>query len=322
MSENLEGDEWIRAFAPATVSNVGPGFDCFGFSIGEPGDEVAARISDKPGVRILSIDGMAGTLPLDAARNTASVAAGAVLEAYPDISAGTGLELVVTKGLPAGSGLGSSAASAVGGAVAAMGALERFRGLPHDEDLVFEAAMAGEMVASGSRHGDNVAPSLFGGFVVVQSVDPLRVARFQPALECHVSVVLPDLYVPTKVAREVLPRQVELSGAVRNWANASSLVYALLTGDGDLLRHVVEDHLVEPHRSKLIPGYEAVKKAALDAGAWAVAITGSGPALFALSPNEAIARAAGDGMRGAFEAESIGSTVLVTTISSAGARLL
>lgn len=311
---------WVRVFAPATVANVGPGFDCFGFSLGHPGDVVAARCSDRPGVRILEVTGDGGVLPRETERNTAGRAALSIWQALPRGLGELGLELIVEKGLPLFSGLGSSAASAVAGAVAAALIAHEVGGVPYDRDRVLRAALDGEAVASGARHADNVAPALLGGFTIVQSNDPLNVARFEPLLPLHVAVVSPDLHVATEQARAVLPQQVPLRDAVANAANAASLVLALLSADADLLRAALTDTLAEPYRARLIPGFTQAKTAAIEAGAYGCSISGAGPALFALAPDEPTADAAATAIAAVFAAHGLAATTYVTPISPQGAR--
>jgi homoserine kinase len=319
MSDWQTDPSWTRVFAPATVANVGPGFDCFGFSLGEPGDIVAARPSDRPGVRLLAIEGDGGVLPTEVAANTAGRAALSIWESAPELKP-HGLELILAKGLPLCSGLGSSAASAVAGAMAAALVAADLVGLPYDRGRVLKAAIDGEQVASGTRHADNVAPALLGGFTIVRGEEPEQIARFEPVLPLAVAVVAPAYEVPTKAAREALPREVPLADAVANIAAAATLVLALTQGDARLLREALVDRLAEPHRAKLIPGFAAAKQAALDAGAYGCSISGAGPAMFALAPDDTVADAAAVAMARAFAARGIESIRFVTTISSQGAR--
>jgi len=311
---------WVGAFAPASVSNVGPGFDCFGFALDAPGDTVHVRAATDPGIRIVEIAARGAALPTDPARNTAGVAAAALWNAHPEIAAAHGLEMRIEKGLPACSGLGSSAASAVAGAHATMQLLGRLAGIPFDRERVLDAALAGEGMASGQRHADNVAPSLLGGFTIVLSADPPRIERLEPALACRVAVVLPDMEIATDTARSVLPARVPLADAVGNWSRAAALVLGLVRGDRDLVSRALVDAVVEPHRARLIPGYDAARRAAREVGAFACAISGSGPALFALADTEADACAAGSAMRDVFRDHDLESTVTVSGISPAGAR--
>jgi len=322
MKTTNKKDEWVSVYAPASVANVGPGFDCFGFSLGEPGDIVHARLSNKLGVRISEIQGDEGSLPVDVQINTAGKAALTIWDQMPELAAKCGIELKIEKGLPPCSGLGSSAASAVAGAMASMLIVERQTGLPYDQQKVLYAALAGEAVASGSIHADNIAPALLGGFTIVQSCNPLNIARFEPALDCSVSIVTPKLLIPTKAAREILPKEIPLRQAISNWANAASLVAALLTADEDLLRSALNDHIVEPVRARLIPGFDEAKKAAIQAGAYGCSISGAGPTLFALTPNNDIAHQACKDMVAVFARYNLDCASFVTKISSQGAKIV
>ncbi|MDP8255292.1 MAG: homoserine kinase [Candidatus Alcyoniella australis] len=320
MSARPASRDWVGVFAPATVANVGPGFDCFGFAVEQPGDVVRVRIVAGSGAKVLRIEGDGGKLPREPDRNTASVAALRVLEGYPELAAQYGLELEIDKGLPLCSGLGSSAASAAAGAVAAMEAIVALSGATFDRELVLRGALAGEAVASGAEHADNVAPALLGGFTIVQSRSPLRVERFDPALELAVALVTPQIEIPTKTAREILPRLVPLDAAVDNWSNSAALVLALLRGDCDLLAAALCDRIVEPHRAALIPGCEQVKAAALEAGALGASISGAGPTIFALALDQSTAQRAAEAMHAAFQRAGLQSQALVTRPSPQGAR--
>ena len=312
----------IRIFAPATVANVGPGFDCFGFGLEQKGDIVSAKIVTEPGVRIAAIRGDGGRLPLEVTENTAGFAAQTVWERYGAITRSFGLELEIDKGLPIGSGLGSSAASAVGGAMAAMKALTLEWSLEYDQDLVLEAAIEGEALASGSRHADNVAPALYGGFTVVQSAYPPHVARFIPELPCRVAVVLPEIVISTREARSTLPETVPLKDAAANWANASAMILALLHGDAELFSRCLHDHVVEPHRAVRIDGFEEAKQAALAVGVYGCVLSGSGPAMIALAADRPVAERAGMKMAKVFQERSIRTEYFVSGISANGARVL
>ncbi len=311
---------WIRIFVPATLANVGPGFDCFGLALEKPGDIVAARASRKPGVRIESITGDQGALPTEASANTAGKAAQSLLACFPGFSKKQGLTLRIEKGLPIGSGLGSSASSAVGGAVAAMRVIMSETGIDYDDSAVLNAAVTGEEVASGDWHADNVAPALYGGFTLVQSLHPLRVARFIPALELNVVIATPEVYVSTRDARAVLPRDVPLRDAVAQWANAASLILALNTGDVVLLQAALQDHLIEPRRASLIPGYIEAKRLALEAGALGCSIGGSGPTVFAFAQDELTAERIRLALIDAFARQGLSCQNHITRLSTQGAR--
>lgn len=313
--------DFVCAAAPATVANVGPGFDCFGFSLGEPCDEVWARESTEPGVHISEIRGDGGELSTEAAQNTAGRAAQAVLEGLATREQPSGLELVVVKGLPLCSGLGSSAASAVAGAEAAMHVAVNCCGAEYDAELVLHAALEGEAVAAGARHADNVVPAMVGGFTVVVAHDPPSFTRLEPRLALHAVVAHPELRVATRDARAILPLTVPLHEACAQAARAAGTIAALLTGDAGLLRQTLIDRLVEPHRAGLIKGFAKVQRAALNAGALGCSISGAGPAVFALCTHELEAAACKAAMREAFAAVGVRCDFFVGPISPRGVHL-
>jgi homoserine kinase len=310
----------IEVFAPATVANVGPGFDSFGFAIDGLGDTVRVSPCATPGVHLASVSGDHGKLSRAVLDNTAGKAAWALWQSSGAAAASLGISLDIVKGLPLCSGLGSSAASAVAGAAAAMWFLCERDGRPYDDALVLDAALAGEAVASGDAHADNVAPCLWGGFTIVRPGKPPAVARFVPSLALAVVVVTPKLEISTKAARQALPKEVPLHAAVSNWANAATLVLALTRGDATLIRPALQDVIVEPCRARLIPGFDEAKAAALAAGAYGCSISGSGPTLFALAANAAFARAAGDAMAQVFADRHIGASITVSAIAERGVR--
>lgn len=279
---------WISAYAPATVSNLGPGFDCLGLAVHGPGDTVRARRRAEPGVELLTITGDGGRLPLDPALNTACVAVTAMLERLgladrPE----HGVELELDKGLPLGSGLGSSGASACAALVAAVAALE----LSVGSDVLIDAARVGERVACGTAHPDNVAPALLGGIVLIAATDPLRVVSLPVPDNLWLAVYTPGCEVKTADARAVLPREVSLDAVVRQSARLGLLVHALHRGDLAMLGEAIVDDLVEPARAHLIPGFLDAKINASEAGALACTISGAGPTCFALANAEVRARA-------------------------------
>ncbi len=267
---------WYEAFAPATVSNLGPGFDCLGLALTTPGDRVRARLSDTPGVVLAKIDGDGGKLDRDPQRNTAGVAVAALLRQYaPD----AGIELELFKGLPLGSGLGSSGASACAALVAADAAL----GLGLAASQHVELARLGEQVACGAAHADNVAPSLLGGIVLIANLDPLRLISLPQPNDLWLAIYTPGCSVQTAVARQALPTRVPLPATVQHAARLGLLVHALHEGDLSLVGEAIVDDLVEPVRAQMIPGYLDAKAACQEAGALACSISGAGPTVFALA---------------------------------------
>lgn len=275
---------WIEAFAPATVSNLGPGFDCLGLALRGPGDRVRARRAEAPGVRIVAIEGDGGKLPRDEAKNTAGVAVTSMLRRHaPD----AGVELEVYKGLPLGSGLGSSGASACAALVAAEAAL----GLGLQPAQLVEHARVAERAACGAPHPDNVAPAILGGVVLIPQLDPLRLISLPAPAGLWLAIYTPGCSVATAEARAVLPAQVPLAATVQQAARLGLLVHALHSGDLPLLGEAIVDDIVEPCRARLIPGYLDAKAACCEAGALACSISGSGPTTFALAASQSRAQA-------------------------------
>jgi homoserine kinase len=263
-------------FAPASLSNLGPGFDTLGMALRGIGDRVTATLSDAPGVRVAFARGGEG-LPTDPALNTAARAAEEVLRLA---GAAHGLDLLIDKGIPVGSGIGGSAASAAAGAWAANAAL----GLPFAKTDLLGAVLEGERLASGSLHGDNALPALLGGLVMVSPERPDHYRRVDLPPMPPIALVLPHVSILTREARAILPAEVPFATARAQPAHLAFLLDALRAGDwAEAGHHLMQDALAEPYRARLLPCYEAVRRAALEAGAAGCAITGSGPAMFALT---------------------------------------
>jgi homoserine kinase len=302
------------AFAPASVGNVAVGFDVLGHSMSAVGDRVRARRTPERGVRIRRIEGVVHDLPLDPARNTAGVAVEALLEIAP---VDCGFELTIEKGIPLGSGLGGSAASAVA-AVVAVNALLRE---PLDQLSLLKCAMRGEKVASGALHVDNVAPSLYGGLVLTVGIDDPHVTRIPVPEGVRAVLVHPHIELPTRKSREVLNRMVPLSDVVWQQANLAGFLGGCFTRDLHLIRVSLEDVVIEPQRRGLIPGFQAVKSAAIDNGALGCSISGAGPSMFAWAEDET-APAIRDAMVAAFEAHGLECDAWIAPIDEEGARLV
>lgn len=306
----------VRVFGPASLSNLGPGFDAIGLCITGIGDVVEARVEDRPGVRVEAIEGDGGVLPTDPVRNTAAVAALTVLEA---LQAEHGLVLRIYKQMPNGSGIGSSAASAVAGAWAANAAL----GQPLAKEDLVQAVLAGEQIASGAQHGDNVLPALFGGLVLVSATNPSRYRRIPLPKALPIALVLPEVRVFTKQARDMLPPQVPLRDAAHNAGELAFLVDAFRCGDWATVgRCIMQDRLVEPVRATLVPCYEPVRGAAMDAGALGCALTGSGPAMFALAESDSEAERIVEAMVDACSQTGIAARGVVTAVDPDGVRVV
>jgi homoserine kinase len=306
----------VRVFAPATVANVGCAFDVLGFAVDAPGDYLTAERFEGRGISIAAVHGDHGRLPLETSKNTAGVAAAHVLELLGEV--GCGVSLRLEKAMPLGSGLGSSAASAVAGAVA-VNALFGHR--LSKLDLV-RCAMEGERIACGTAHADNVAPALCGGFVLIRSYDPLDLVQLPVPDVLRCTIIHPHLEVLTEDARKVLRRQVPLTTAIRQFANIGGLIAGIFSSDYALIGRSLEDVIIEPERSTLIPGFASVKRAAINSGALGCAISGSGPSLFAFSTSDKVAVEIGDSMQQAFTAVGVESDLFFSSINSTGARVI
>ena len=306
----------IRAFAPATVANVGVGFDVLGFSVEAPGDEVEIELSDEPGIKILSITGDEGELPLDAEKNTVSLVIAEYLKHIGKEDLGVNIRL--DKKMPLKSGLGSSAASSVVGVYALNELLER----PLKQEELLQFAVEGERLACGSAHADNVAPALLGGFVLVRSYSPLDAVKLPTPEDLYVGLIHPHIEVKTSDARKILKTKLELSRAVHQWGNIGGVVASLYREDYDLLGRSLEDIIVEPVRKLLIPGFDNVKKAAMASGALGCSISGSGPSMFALCKGKEKAESAVAAMRKEFKSMEIDSEVFVSKINAVGPRII
>jgi homoserine kinase len=314
----IAGADSVRVFAPASIANLGPGFDCLGVAIDGPGDTLEARLvaGGPPGVTIEAITGDSAGIPLEAGRNCAGRAAQAVLARATGRGAkDAALVLRLHKGLPRGSGLGSSAASAVAGAVAA----HLLLGTPLGSNALLEAALEGECVASGGRHADNLAASLLGGFTIVRSHEPLDVVRIEAPALVRFVVVLPAMELETRHARAILPESVPLKAAIANWANVAAMVAAFTRGNAADIGRAVVDRVVEPARKHLIPGFDEVRRAALDAGAHGCSISGAGPSVFAVATAETGAAVAA-AMQAAFARHGLESRPFVCAPDNRGAR--
>jgi homoserine kinase len=296
--------------APATVSNVVCGFDCLGFALAEPFDVISVSRAETAGITIDHLDDFGITE--DPAANVAGVALAALLAETGETG---GFHIEITKHIRPASGIGSSAASACGAVAAANIILgERFS---RAELACF--AMAGEVVASGTPHADNVAPCLFGGFTLIRSTDPLDIVELGvPPL--FATVIHPQIEVSTAEARAILPEVVPLVDAVHNWSNLAAFVAAILGRDTPLMKRSMNDRIIEPARKHLVPRFEEVRAAAIDTGALGAGISGSGPSLFALSETLTTARAVETAMRAVYKDDGIDIRSYVSEIAAAGVR--
>ena len=305
----------VKVFAPASVANLAVGFDTLGLCLEHPGDEIIGELSDQPGVTIESISGAGGRLPKDPKLNTAGLAAQALLDAYgqPEI----GVTLRIHKKMPFGSGMGSSSASAVAGAMVVNELLKR----PYDKRQLLQFAGVGEQGADGAWHLDNVAPSMMGGIVLVRDAATCDVHRLICPPGLRIALVHPKLEILTKDARSILKDSVPLSAMIQQQANLAGFIVGLYRNDQELIKRSLRDVVIEPQRSQLIPGFKEVQAAAMEAKAMGCSISGAGPSVFALCQNQLIAEECGKAMQAAFAKTGIESEVYLSGIDPEGARL-
>ncbi len=299
-------------FAPASVGNVGVGFDLLGHAIAGLGDTVVAERREQPGVVIAGIEGVVVDLPLDPERNTAGRAVGALLAAH---APALGLSLHIRKGIPLGSGLGGSAASATAALIAANALLDQ----PLPVEGLYPHALAGEAAASGSLHGDNVGPQLLGGLVLatLERLIPVPVPD-----SLWAAVVHPDHVVETRSARATLAEPFAIQTIVAQTSHLAEFLIGCQTGDLGLIRAGLKDVLVEPRRAGLIPGFARVQQAALDNGALGSSISGAGPSVFGWFEGREAAASAGAAMVAAFAEAGLPSRAWISPVAAPGARLL
>ncbi len=302
----------VTVQCPATVANLVCGFDILGMALNKPYDLMEVRLLNEPGIIITSKDGFA--LPSDPAHNTAGAPLLAMLE---EMDQPIGFEVIINKQIKPGSGVGSSAASAAGSVVAANHLLgNRFS----KEDLV-RFALFGEKVASGVKHADNVAPCIYGGITLIRSIFPLDIISI-PAPALHVTVVHPQIEVRTSDARQILRKQVLLKDAIRQWGNIAGLVAGFMKEDYELIGRSLEDVIIEPVRSMLIPGFDEIKEKCKTAGALGGGISGSGPSIFMLSKDLATAEAVEKIMHEVYTRIGLDHHTYVTTINQEGVKVV
>lgn len=298
----------ITIHAPGTVANLVCGFDVLGLCLSAPYDIMRVKLLDKKEVIIRTTDGF--PLPTDPAMNTAGAP---LLEMLAGLDQEVGFEVIITKQIKPGSGIGSSAASAAGAVVAAN---ELLGNIFSREDLV-RFAMFGEKVASGVKHADNIAPCIYGGVTLIRSIFPLDIVPIPTPL-LFVTVVHPQIEVRTSDSRQILRKEVLLKDAIRQWGNIAGLVAGLMKNDYELIGRSLEDVIIEPVRSILIPGFHEMKKRCKAAGAIGGGISGSGPSVFMLSKDEVTAQAVEQVMKLIYDRIGLQYFTYVTTISQQG----
>ena len=301
----------IKVFPPGTVANLVCGFDVLGLCLHEPADEMEVTLTNNGQVIIRSADGY--QLPSEPALNTAGAP---LLEIMQQLGDDTGFEVLIKKNIKPGSGVGSSAASAAGAVVAA----NHLLGNIFTKEEMVSFAMFGEKVASGVKHADNVAPCIYGGITLIRSIFPLDIISI-PSPPLFVTVVHPQIEVKTSDARQILKKQVLLKDAIKQWGNIAGLVAGFMKNDYELIGRSLEDVIIEPIRSILIPGFDEVKRKSKNAGALGGGISGSGPSVFMLSKTEATAQAVKNEMHDVYNEIGLDHHVYVTKINNEGVRI-
>lgn len=303
----------IRLFCPATVANLSCGFDVLGLCLDTVGDEMVLHKTDQPGVRITRIEG--AHLPFEPERNVAGAAALALLREW---DTDFGFDIEIYKTIKAGSGIGSSAASAAG----AVFGINELLARPFEPHELVKFAMQGEKVACGSLHADNVAPALLGRFTLVRSYDPLDVIVIDSPNELFVTVLHPAIELKTSDSRAVLQPEIPLAKAVRQWGNVGGFIAGLYTCDYDLIGRSLQDEVAEPYRAALIPYFAEVKRAAIAGGALGAGISGSGPSIFALCRGIESAHAVAQAMHAAYSSTGIAFDLHLSPVNPSGVKIL
>ncbi len=303
----------LKIYCPATIANVSCGFDVLGVALDGVGDIMVLRKIVAEGIFITAIHGQ--QLPLETNKNVAGVAAMALLQ---ESEYSGGFEIEIYKNIKAGSGIGSSAASAAG----AVWGINQLLGRPFKDIDLVRFAMEGERLASGVAHADNVAPALFGGFTLVRSYDPLDIVSIHTPAELHATIIHPQIEVRTADSRKILKTTITLENGIKQWGNVGGLIAGLYKEDYALIGRSLVDHVIEPIRSMLIPGFDQVREAAIKAGALGCGISGSGPSVFALSRGEQKAQQVARAMREIYKTIGIDFDIHISKINREGIRVI
>ncbi len=303
----------IKIFCPATIANISCGFDVLGLCLEATGDEMIIRKTDKKGIRITKIVG--ADLPLETSKNVAGVAGLALLEA---IDYQFGFDIEIYKNIKAGSGIGSSAASAAG----AVFGINELVGKPFTRKELVAFAMKGEAIASGSEHADNVAPAILGGITLVRSTIPLDIIKIESPSELYATVIHPQIELKTSEMRAVLQPMVSLKSAIVQWGNLGGLIAGFYTSDYELIGRSLHDEIVEPLRGPFIPKFDVIKKVALENGALGSGISGSGPSIFALSKGIETANRIAKAMSGVYDEMDLPYEIHVSKVNSEGVKII
>lgn len=316
----VNADKWlneVRVFAPATVANMICGFDILGFAVDKPGDEVYMQRVDTVGVKIRSIQGDDGRLPLDPDKNTVSACVKMLLN-HLGLANKIGIEIELIKHMPIGSGLGSSSASTVAG----LFAINTLLGNPLTKDELMPFCVEGERLACGHGHADNVAPALMGGITLIRGYKPLDIINLPVPEDLVAGIVFPQVDVPTRDARQLIKEKVYLKDAVSQWGNIAGLVAGLYRNDYELISRSMHDVLIEPTRAILIPEFYEMKRIAMDSGVLSFGISGSGPSVVAISKGFDAAQNAVNRIQEHLTANGIESLQFVSPVNAEGPKVL
>jgi homoserine kinase len=303
--------EEIKVFCPATIANVSCGFDVLGLALDSVGDEMIVRKTAEKGIRIVKILGQ--DLPLETENNVSGVAGLALLQ---ESDYDGGFEIEIDKRIKPGSGIGSSAASSAG----AVWAMNELLGRPFSPLQLVKFAMQGEKLASDVAHADNVAPAIYGGFTLVRSYDPLDIIPIPTPSELVATVIHPQIEVKTSDSRKILKTTISLEKGIKQWGNVGGLIAGLFQKDYDLIGRSLQDHIVEPIRSILIPGFDEIKSNALASGALGCGISGSGPSIFALSKGLETANSVAESMKETYSKFGITFDIHISKINTQGVK--
>jgi len=302
-----------RVFAPASIANMGCGFDIMGLALDEVGDILEISVSEGDGISIVNESDV--PLPDDIEKNVITP----VIRKFMEMTGNKArVDVKICQKIYPGSGIGSSAASS---AAAAYGLNELF-GCPLDEEQVVICAMEGENLASGGYHADNAAPAVMGGIILIRGYEPFDVIQLPVPGNFYCAVVHPDIVVTTKEAREIMPKAVPMHAAVNQWGNVGGLVAGLYSGNIGLIGRAMKDYVAEPYRKQFIPGFDDLRAKVIEAGAMAMNISGSGPSVFALAGHNETAQKVGGIMKSHFEDRGIGCRLYVVKVSNKGAKLI
>lgn len=305
--------EKIKILAPATVANLSCGYDVLGVCLSYIGDEITITKTPKKGIEITKMEGF--NLPKEVVKNAAGVAALALLK---NININFGFEIEIIKKVKPGSGIGSSASSAAGTVVG----IDYLLGNPFSKTELVQFAMEGERIACGSAIADNVSPAIFGGFTLVKSTNPLQVLSLPTPDDLFMVILHPQIEIKTADSRAVLPKNIPLINAVKQWGNVGSLVSALYENDYKLLSSSLEDLVVEPYRSKLIPFFNEVKQISLESGSLGCGISGSGPSIFSLCKGKEVANKVLENISNFYNSTSIEFHIFITKVNKTGVKII